>query len=132
VCVESKASGCTKKDPCKILAIGATFLSSRRYYSRVFRHRNTVLFCVAGTSFARSTAQISCAPLSSNPDFREQAPRLYRKYGGATCYGALNGRDICTIAESRLGKPLACKSLRLYKQHTHSVVPWRARILWNF
>jgi hypothetical protein len=132
VSVESKAAVCAKKDTCKILAIGAKFLSSHRYYSRVFRHRNTVLFCVAGTSFARSTAQISCAPLSSNPDFREQSPRLHMKYGGATCYGALNGRDYCSNAESRLGKPLAYKSLRLYKQQTHSVVPWRARILWNF
>jgi hypothetical protein len=29
-----------EKDPCKILAISAKFLSSRRYYFRVFRHRN--------------------------------------------------------------------------------------------
>jgi hypothetical protein len=30
-----------EKDLCKILAISAKFLSSRRYYSRVFRHRNS-------------------------------------------------------------------------------------------
>jgi hypothetical protein len=40
VCVESKAAECTKKDPCKILAIGAKFLSSRRIYPCVFRHHN--------------------------------------------------------------------------------------------
>jgi hypothetical protein len=38
VCVESKTAECTTKDLCKILAIGAKVLSSRRYYSRVFRH----------------------------------------------------------------------------------------------
>jgi hypothetical protein len=29
-----------KKDPCKVLAISTKFLASRRYYSRVFGHRN--------------------------------------------------------------------------------------------
>jgi hypothetical protein len=35
VCVESKAAECTRKDPCKILAMGAKFLSSCGIYSRV-------------------------------------------------------------------------------------------------
>jgi hypothetical protein len=41
VCIECKAAECTKKDPCKILAIGAKVLSSRSIYSRVFRHRKS-------------------------------------------------------------------------------------------
>jgi hypothetical protein len=40
VCVESETAGCTKKDPCKVLAIDANFLSSFIIYLRVFRHRN--------------------------------------------------------------------------------------------
>jgi hypothetical protein len=35
----SKTAECTKKDPCKILAVDAKFLSSRIIYPRVFRHR---------------------------------------------------------------------------------------------
>jgi hypothetical protein len=44
------------------------------------------LLCVAGTSFARSTAQLSCThlSLSSYPTFGEQRRRLHRQSDGAT------------------------------------------------
>jgi hypothetical protein len=54
VCVESKAAECTKKDPCKILAMSAKFLPSRRYYSRVFRHRNSEKLQYQNQNFAVS------------------------------------------------------------------------------
>jgi hypothetical protein len=41
VYVENKADECSKNGPVQLLSIGAEFLSSRRIYSRVFRHRNT-------------------------------------------------------------------------------------------
>ena len=42
VCVlKVKLLSVPKKDPCKILAIGANSRPSRRIYSRVFRHRNS-------------------------------------------------------------------------------------------
>jgi hypothetical protein len=60
-CVESKSAECTKKDPCKILAIGSKFLSSSRIYSRVFRHRNTILIYFFFWTHPASTTRI-CFP----------------------------------------------------------------------
>jgi hypothetical protein len=44
-----------------------------------------VLFCVEGTRFARSTAQLSCPPPSLQTQLLESKPAAYiDKFGGAT------------------------------------------------
>jgi hypothetical protein len=50
----------TDKDPCKILAIGAKLLSSRRIYSRLFLHR---IIKYKRDAFLASDKQVSAKTL---------------------------------------------------------------------
>jgi hypothetical protein len=67
VCVESKTAECTKKDPCKILAICAKFISSRIVYSRVFRH----IIQSSMERFMNSTGQHSSRRFEGHSDIVE-------------------------------------------------------------
>jgi hypothetical protein len=139
VCVESKTAECTKKDPCKIQAIGAKFLSSRRIYSQVFRHRNNCYhyakrfdyLCPSG-SFCARTLWWTCRRILREQRYTYSWPNSWWR----SCDGRVAGEiNHCFC---HLGTQTRDMFQYLCRWRVHVMTLWsrrvcypRARCYWN-